>query len=288
MDVLPVFALEQQTRARSSTPRNEEHADADCLRVGLRRLAHVDEVVDQVGHAAGRTRRARSAVAGAASSTEARLQPASCLTVSTPSGCGPCRFGLDLQLDAELRPGSSHSTCGIATFGNTSVVPAGSARRVAVEAAQVGVEPVGAARARDDATGPGGTTPNAALASFGSIATPHGLAHLVGGEQQVVLICASVRPRSVQAVVAHVRGAVAVQAVVHEHLRAALQRHLVVQVDRRASSATLRAARRQRERRQHSSELGQTDLLHHHVTRSRLGLPCRCAVYHGISRKNRK
>src|SRR5690606_17199724 len=101
------------------------------------------------------------------------------------------------------------------------VVPARGGGAVAVVGAQVGVQPVGAA------TGPGG--PRAGdhgevgrhgAEPFLGIGRTHGDGHrvadLLGGEQQVRLDLVVVEADVLQPVVAHGRGAVAAQAVVHE------------------------------------------------------------------------
>jgi hypothetical protein len=82
------------------------------------------------------------------------------------------------------------------------IVPAGGARVVAVEAAQVGVEPVGAARPRDHAeVGRGGAEPDLGI-GLGH-AHFHGLTGLFGGEQQVVLDLVFAQAQVLQARVAH-------------------------------------------------------------------------------------
>jgi hypothetical protein len=60
----------------------------------------------------------------------------------------------------------------------------------------------------------------------------HRVAHLVGGEQQIVLDLLFAQPDVAQAVVAHERSRVAVQAVVDEQLGAVLQCRQVVGVAR--------------------------------------------------------
>mmetsp|Transcript_21066 Transcript_21066/g.81671 ORF Transcript_21066/g.81671 Transcript_21066/m.81671 type:complete len:207 (+) Transcript_21066:1837-2457(+) len=110
------------------------------------------------------------------------------------------------------------------------VVPARRPRVIAVEAAHIGVEIVRArtlgtvgTRARDDGQiRRVGAEPG--LGVLGVEADLHGLADLFGGEQQVVLDLGFGQAQVAHAVVAHVGGRVAVQAVIDEQFGAALQR----------------------------------------------------------------
>ena len=128
------------------------------------------------------------------------------------------------------------------------VVPAGRAGRVAVVAAQVGVQPVGAgavvrrARTRGDAqvrrqrAEPG-------LRVVRRHRDAHRVADLRAGEQQVVLDLRVGQAEVLQPVVAHQVRAVAAEAVVDEQLGAVLQRRLVGQLLAREVVERVAAAR---------------------------------------------
>ena len=115
---------------------------------------------------------------------------------------------------------------------------------------------------------------------------------LLGREHQVVLDHRNIDAEVGQPVVAHVFRAVAVEAVVDERARAALQRLDVQPVDRRLfhpQVAPLKAAAGadagSKDRR---AEQAQRALFFIRSPLSGTGLVLSSAVYHGIRRKNRK
>jgi hypothetical protein len=122
------------------------------------------------------------------------------------------------------------------------VVPAGRAALVAIEGAQIGVQPVGAAAVLGGA-GPGDhgqirrrrAEPGLGLGALhGDL---HRLADLLGGEHQVVLDLRVAQADVPQAVVAHVGRRMAVQAVIDENLGAVLQGGHVIGLVRRGQDA---------------------------------------------------
>ena len=144
---------------------------------------------------------------------------------------------------------------------------------------------------RDSTDRSGGAAPNHALPVRRRHGDRHRLADLVGREHQVVLDLRLRQPEVRQPVVAHVLRRMAGQAVVDEVARAALQRLLVEAVDRRGREAEVGAARqRERRRGRDAATAGQAGKLVHlpRSPCSGTGLVLSRAVYHGISRKNRK
>ena len=88
-----------------------------------------------------------------------------------------------------------------------------------------------------------------------------------------------------EAPVTHDAGGMAIEAMVHEDLRAALQRDLVVDVERRPVEGHL-DARQGKDRKDEEEE--REEPFHHQVTRCGSGFSLSIAVYQGISPKNRK
>jgi hypothetical protein len=83
----------------------------------------------------------------------------------------------------------------------------------------------------------------------------HRVADLVGGEQQVLLDLVVGQADVVQAVVAHVRGRMAAQAIVREDAGAVLKRRLVGHLAARERIPRIAAlVRRRRRERQHEAE----------------------------------
>jgi hypothetical protein len=113
----------------------------------------------------------------------------------------------------------------------------------------------------------------------------YGLADLVRGEHEVVADLVFGEAQVLQPGIAHRVRRMAVQAVVHEDRRAALQRSAVVQVDGRVLELNAAAGS---ERDRGNGDEKRQDSLHHHTTRAGSGRSLSLAVYHGISRKKRK
>src|SRR4029453_12162530 len=124
------------------------------------------------------------------------------------------------------------------------------------------------------------------LAFGGRHGNPHGRADLVGAENKVVLDLLLGQADVLQALVAHVLRAVAIEAVVDEVARAALQRLGVEPVDRRGVHANIRPRRERGPAHQKRKKSG--DRFHRHRTLSGTGFVLSRRVYHGIRKKKRK
>src|SRR5262249_26740794 len=167
--------------------------------------------------------------------------------------------------------------------------PAGDGLRIAVEGAQVGIQPVGAARAADQREiGRGHAEP--LLGGLRVHGTLHRLADLLAGEEQVVLDLLLVEAELLEPAVAHVLHALAAQAVVDVELGAGLQADEVGRLVRRLVEAI---AGFRAERRERCEENGQEEAFHArsqwwYVTRSGTGFTLSRAVYQGMRKKNRK
>src|ERR1700761_2504336 len=186
-----------------------------------------------------------------------------------------------------------------------AIIPSRGPRLVPVERSEVGIEvirpsSVGAGTGASDHRQVGRDGPEEGLGILGSQGGLHQVAHLVAGEQQVGFYLIVGQADVVHAVVAHVRGLVAVQAVVDEQLGAVLQGGLVGQAlhgelvpGRTAFLGEDRAAERERHEETGDETLHEGVLVHGDqcawkVTRSGTGLNVPIWLHHGISRKKPK
>ncbi len=173
------------------------------------------------------------------------------------------------------------------------VVPTGRTGVVAVVAAQVRVQPVGTAGARDH----GKIGRRRAEPFFGILGIQRGghrVADPVGREQQVVLDLLLGQAKIFEPAVAHVRGRMTVQAIVDERPGAALQRDLVLEIDRRAVQLRARfiggrgQRRNQRNADEQSAKRFLENVFHQNVTLCGSGFSLSLRVYQGMRMKNRK
>ena len=150
-----------------------------------------------------------------------------------------------------------------------------------------------APRTRASTVRSGGGAPNHALPSFAVMATVIVLPTLSVANIRLSWIIAMSMPMSVSRLYRMYFARMAIEAVIDERPRAALQRRGVEPVDRRRLEPDIGAAggrhgageadRGEQERNERRGEL-----VHHPVTLSGTGFVLSRAVYHGISRKNRK
>ena len=260
------------------------------LRVGSR---HVVQVVDEVGDARlVLDRRHRARRVGSADGAHDALAAGRGLDARealdrrsrrrAPSRGPRTRSRHELARALQL-----HSTCGMPTFGNTRLFQPVARLLVAIERRAGSCR---ASRRRARAPRPTGraaprrTTPWRRPASSRPSSCRRSCASL---NIRLSLDLRSVRPRSCQPLVAHVLRAVAVEAVVDEVARAALQRLVVEPVDRRGDPcarrrvAGRRTAARRPARAAHGEEMGdRVRHSHRHPFRHRLGLVARRVPRH--------
>ena len=131
------------------------------------------------------------------------------------------------------------------------IVPAGGTRTVYIETTQIGVEPVGAARTRDHAQ----VRRRHPVSQLGRVRVHRrlhrGTQFDVFGQLQVLLDLLFRHADVLQAVIAHVGGAVAGQAPRSEELGAALQGDLVLQIHRGLVQVNFRTAGDRQHRHRH-------------------------------------
>ncbi len=287
LDVLPERRVEPPGDHREDA-EEDQHPHPDANPRILRRLAHPLQVVDEITHGL-------VVLEGRHGTRSQLLPPLEDLGfVSVALVFLEDRAAIALQLP---------QCVGHADAGECEVVPARGLGVVAVERAQESVEVVrpgavvAGARAGDHGeVGRVGAEPVLGLPRIdGGL---HGLAHLVGGEEQVVLDLLVGQADVLQAVVAHEGGRVAAQAVVDEDLGAVLQRGRVVRAHRGLvpGDAAFRGVRAQGEPER--GDQREDDFFHGRrsgrlqcaakVTRSGTGFGSPRRLHHGMSRKKPK
>ena len=285
----------------------QQHVDADLPAFEARRLGHVVHVIDEIGDRLVVFDRRQRAGAGLQRLHHVALTALpsldSCVTSSiwatdfaaisaAVAACSDSNSSsYELLLAVQLPQHVRH-----ADVGKHQIVPAGRPRRVAVERTQVGVYPVGAAARAGTARTRGHREIGRRHAEPFLGVLPvhrdlHQFADLDAGKDQVVPDLLFGEAEVLQPVVAHVTGAVAVEAIVDEQLGAVLQRCQVVRIDRRGlQPRPFRRRRRERreQRRENRAADESADGGAYHVNLAGSGLHWSILEYHGIRMKNRK
>ena len=237
------------TRRRTARPRYSSTTMPSVDPLVLARLGHVVEVIDEVGDHRLVLRRASACPASSGASVSTTYvsplpgaDQRRCPSRAIAAACA-CSWLSNSASTSLLRARQLPQHVRHGDVREHEVVPAGGRRLVAIERRGNSCRASRAPRTRDSTVRSGGGAPNHALRVGRRHRDRHRLADLVGREHQVVLDHRHVDAEVGQPVVAHVLRAVAVEAVVDERARAALQRLGVEAIDRRAAPG---AGRRRR------------------------------------------